>query len=253
MLRRFSIVLVACFSIACCFASAYPARGEDPKALPRSTPEAEGVSSAGIREYVVAADHDIHSMHSFMLVRHGKVDGEAWWKPQGPEKPHVLWSLSKSFTSTAVGLAIAEGKLSLDDHVLKFFPDDLPARRPSANVKSMRVSDLLRMSCGQQTEPPRNSDEPWSRTFLHHPVPFKPGRVMRDGLDLYYSSRSLTQNRPSAASSRKRNDPDRQQRVPNRQYRGGALMATRRAALQGKPPRFGNCACGCRDRPLFLF
>ena len=90
------------------------------------------------------------------------------------ESPHSLYSLSKSFTSTAVGLAIAEGKLSLDDEVLKFFPEDAPSN-PSANLKAMRVSDLLRMSTGHQTEPPRPDDQPWTRAFLAHPVPFKPG------------------------------------------------------------------------------
>ena len=75
-----------------------------------------------------------------------------WWAPYDAQSPHSLYSLSKSFTSTAVGLAIAEGKLSLDDEVLKFFPDDAPAD-PSSNLKSMRVSDLLRMSTGHQAEP----------------------------------------------------------------------------------------------------
>ena len=174
MLRRFSILFACCFSFTCFSTATNSARCDESKALPRSTPEAEGVSSAGIREYVEAADRDIHAMHSFMLVRHGKVIAEGWWKPEAAEKPHVLWSLSKSFTSTAVGLAIAEGKLSLDDQVIKFFPDDVPADA-GANLKAMRVSDLLRMSCGQQNEPPRKADEPWTRTFLHQPVPFKPG------------------------------------------------------------------------------
>ena len=113
-------------------------------------------------------------MHSFMLLRHGHVVAEGWWSPYDAEAPHSLYSLSKSFTSTAVGLAIAEGKLSLDDEVLKFFPEDAPAE-PSNNLKAMRVSDLLRMSTGQQTEPPRTPDQPWTKTFLAHPVPFKPG------------------------------------------------------------------------------
>ncbi len=90
-------------------------------------------------------------MHSFMLVRHGHVVAEAWWAPESAEKPHILWSLSKSFTSTAVGLAVAEGKLSVDDPVLKFFPDDAPAN-PSANLKAMRVRDLLTMNAGHQDE-----------------------------------------------------------------------------------------------------
>jgi CubicO group peptidase (beta-lactamase class C family) len=73
-----------------------------------------------------------------------------------------------------VGLAIAEGKLSLNDQVLKFFPDDAPAS-PSDNLQSMRVSDLLRMSTGHQSEPPRPDNQAWTRAFLAHPVPFKPG------------------------------------------------------------------------------
>jgi CubicO group peptidase (beta-lactamase class C family) len=145
-----------------------------PSSLPRSTPEAQGVSSAGVRAFVEAADRDLGGMHSFMLVRHGHVVAEGWWAPYDAASPHALYSLSKSFTSTAIGIAAAEGKLSVDDEVLKFFPDDAPAQ-PGDNLKAMRVSDLLRMSTGQQAEPPRRADEPWARTFLAHPVPFKPG------------------------------------------------------------------------------
>ena len=141
--------------------------------LPRSNPEAQGVSSSAVMSFIEAIDK-VDSMNSFMLVRHGRVVSEGWWSPYRAEARHSLYSLSKSFTSTAVGLAIAEGKLSLDDEVLKFFPDDAPSE-PSSNLKAMRISDLLRMSTGQQTEPPRTSDEPWTKTFLAHPVPFKPG------------------------------------------------------------------------------
>jgi CubicO group peptidase (beta-lactamase class C family) len=142
--------------------------------LPRSRPEAQGVSPSAVLSFVEAADKNIEAMNSFMLLRHGFVVAEGWWSPYEAESPHSLYSLSKSFASTAVGLAIAEGKLSLDDEVLKFFPEDAPPQ-PSANLKSMRVSDLLRMSTGQQTEPARTPDQPWTKTFLAQPVPFKPG------------------------------------------------------------------------------
>jgi CubicO group peptidase (beta-lactamase class C family) len=142
--------------------------------LPRSSPEAEGVSSADIRAFVQAADKQVDTMHSFMLVRHGHVVAEGWWKPEAADKPHVLWSLSKSFTSTAVGLAVAEGKLSVDDPVLKFFPDDAPAQ-PSENLQAMRVRDLLTMSTGQEKEALLTPSEPWVRSFLAQPVPSKPG------------------------------------------------------------------------------
>ena len=163
-MKALSVMVLVTFSSALCSAAE----------LPRSRPEAEGVSSAAVLSFVEAADKNIDSLHSFMLVRHGHVLAEGWWSPYSAEAPHSLFSLSKSFTSTAVGLAIAEGKLSLDDEVLKFFADEAPPE-PSSNLKAMRVSDLLRMSTGHQSEPPRTPNEPWAKTFLAHPVPFKPG------------------------------------------------------------------------------
>ncbi len=143
-------------------------------ALPRSTPEAQGVSSAGIQKFIEVADKEVNSMHSFMLVRHGHVIAEAWWSPENADKQHVLWSLSKSFTSTAVGMAIAEGKLNLDDPVLKFFPDDAP-EMPSENLKAMTVRDLLTMTAGHEVEAPLGFGGNWAKAFLAHSVPHKPG------------------------------------------------------------------------------
>ncbi|MFO1475516.1 MAG: serine hydrolase [Verrucomicrobiota bacterium] len=146
--------------------------------LPRGVPEEQGVSSQGILKFVEAADREVDSMNSFMLIRHGKVIAEGWWAPFSPEKRHMLYSLSKSFTSTAVGLAIAEGRLSLDDPILKFFPDDAPAE-PSENLKAMRVRDLLMMSTGHHADAVDGfsfrSGNKLTKQFLAMPVAHKPG------------------------------------------------------------------------------
>ncbi len=147
---------------------------EPTKALPRSSPEEQGISASAIDDFITAADQSIDSFHGFVLLRHGHVVAEAYWSPYDAATPHQLYSLSKSFTSTAVGLAIAEGKLSLNDEILKFFPDDAPAK-PSNNLKSMRVRDLMRMSTGHQTEPSVRNEKNWARAFLAHDVPHKPG------------------------------------------------------------------------------
>lgn len=153
--------------------------GETPSAsLPRSTPERQGIASAAILDFVATADQDIDSLHSFMLLRHGQVVAECWWKPYDAQTPHMFYSLSKSFTSTAVGIAIAEGKMSVDDEVLKAFADEAPPE-PSANLKAMRVRDLLRMQAGHQGEASffreDTGSDTWTRRFLAHPVTFKPG------------------------------------------------------------------------------
>jgi CubicO group peptidase (beta-lactamase class C family) len=175
--------MIAVWSAAL-FAVTCQAADDAAAALPRSRPEAQGISPSAILAFVdEVANRRIDSLHSFMLVRHGHVVAECWWSPYDAKTRHELYSLSKSFTSTAVGLAIADGKLSLDDPVLNFFPEDAP-EKPTDNLKAMRVHDLIRMSTGHQTEPrlfsaqgPRlaSSKQSWVKTFLAHPVPFKPG------------------------------------------------------------------------------
>ncbi|MFM8263936.1 MAG: serine hydrolase domain-containing protein [Pirellula sp.] len=146
--------------------------------LPRATPESQGVSSKAIADFIQAADEKVNSMHSLMILRHGKVIAEAWWAPEDADKPHVLWSLSKSFTSTAVGLAVQEGKLSIDDRVVGFFPEDLPAE-PVENLRNMKVKDLLTMSTGHADEPNVRQTQDWIKSFLAHPVPHAPGSFFR--------------------------------------------------------------------------
>ena len=141
--------------------------------LPRSTPEAEGIPSQAVVDFVEAADKNVNTFDSFMILRHGKVIAEGWWKPGPADKPHILNSVSKSFNSTAVGLAIHEHKLKLDDPVLKFFPADAPAD-PSDNLKAMTVRDLLTMSSGDAVEPSRDGG-PSVKQFLAQPVVYRPG------------------------------------------------------------------------------
>ncbi len=155
------------------FAAMPPAHAADVP-LPRSTPEAQGISSQAILDFVEAADKNVNTMHSFIIVRHGHVIAQGWWKPEAADKPHVLNSVSKSFNATAVALAIQEGKLKLDDPVLKFFPADAPAD-PSEYLKAMKVRDLLSMSGGHDTEPRSVGGGPSVKQFLASPVVHQPG------------------------------------------------------------------------------
>ena len=111
---------------------------------------------------------------------------------ESADKPHVLFSLSKSFTSTAVGLAVAEGKLSIDDLVIKFFPDETPAE-VSTNLKAMRVRDLLTMSTGHQDEVNLKSEVHWKKLFLNHPVPHKPGTHFKYNTPATYMLSAIVQ------------------------------------------------------------
>jgi len=146
--------------------------------LPRSTPEAEGVDSAAVLSLVGALEQRVDAVHSIMLLRHGRVVAEGWWAPYAPGDLHLMYSVSKSFTSTAVGLAVQEGRLSVDDKVLSFFPDLAPAN-PAAQMKNMRVRDLLRMTTGHEHDSAplmrARSDGAATRAFLETDVEHKPG------------------------------------------------------------------------------
>jgi CubicO group peptidase (beta-lactamase class C family) len=146
--------------------------------LQRTSPEQQGVASSAVLAFIEALDNQIHDIHGFVLLRHGNVIAEGWWSPYQPKVPHMLFSVSKSFTSTAVGLAVSEGYFSIDDPVISFFPDDLPSDM-SDNLAAMRVRHLLTMSTGHDAEtiPPmvRRPDLNWVKGFFDAPVVHEPG------------------------------------------------------------------------------
>ncbi|HWO11216.1 MAG TPA: serine hydrolase domain-containing protein, partial [Polyangiaceae bacterium] len=146
--------------------------------LPRSTPEAEGVSSQLILDFVSQLNEQVHEPHSMMLLRHGKVIAEGWWSPYTPGDMHNMYSVTKSFNSTAVGLAVSEGLLGVDDLVTSFFPE---YAAPAAAFQTMTVRHLLTMSTGHAADTiDRMRTEPngeWVRAFFGLGVESAPGSL----------------------------------------------------------------------------
>ena len=145
------------------------------KSLPRSTPEQEGVSSESIVNLIDAFEKKIEFVHSYMIVKNGKVISEGWWDPYGPNIPHELWSLSKSFTSTAIGFAVEEGLIQIHDFVKDYFPEKSP-ENPTWQLKQLRIKDLLTMSTGHTSEPRLGqSSDDWVKHFLESELKLRPG------------------------------------------------------------------------------
>ncbi|MCC7492080.1 MAG: serine hydrolase [Fimbriimonadaceae bacterium] len=146
--------------------------------LPAARPESAGLSSHAVEAFVAAAEERLDALHSLLIVRHGAVLAEGYWAPYEAATPHMLFSLSKSFTSTAAGLAIAEGRLALDDRLVDAFPEALPAT-VSDHLAAMRLRHLLSMSTGHSedtlTHLVRDTAGDWVRTFLSCPVTHPPG------------------------------------------------------------------------------
>lgn len=164
--------------------------------LPRATPESQGVESAGVLALIDALERNVDAVHSLMIVRHGQVVAEGWWGPYAPEDWHVLYSVTKSFTSTAVGFAVQEGLLDINDRLVDHFPELLPAE-VDGGMRAMRIRDLLTMTTGHQDDQMNHlrarADGQWSRAFLETKVEHKPGTHFRYNSAASYMLSALVQ------------------------------------------------------------
>jgi CubicO group peptidase (beta-lactamase class C family) len=113
-------------------------------------------------------------LHGFVILQHGNTIADGWWHPYRSDVRHQLFSLSKSFTSTAAGFAVSEGILSLDDHVISFFPDKVP-KDANDNLRAMKIRHLLSMSTGHESEPEIGDAKDWVKAFLSSPPTREPG------------------------------------------------------------------------------
>lgn len=144
--------------------------------LPRSTPEEHGVKSEGLMSFLHALEANAIEFHSFMLVRNGNVISEGWWSPYQKDLPHMLFSLSKSFTSTAIGFAVNEGLISVDDPVMNYCREDIKPSLDDA-FKKLKIKHLLTMSTGHKEEPilTLGYDKEWENIFFDVPLTYEPG------------------------------------------------------------------------------
>lgn len=117
----------------------------------KATPESCGISSRNIINFIEALcqGQENQETHSFLLLRHGKLVCEGYFDPYNNKTEHSLYSVSKSFTSTAIGLLVEEGKISVDDYIYTYFPELTESNINKENMK-IKIRDLLSMSFGQQ-------------------------------------------------------------------------------------------------------
>ena len=149
--------------------------------MEKATPESQGVSSSAIIGWIDACERELDALHGFVIVRHGRVIAEGSWAPYDTlNRTHMLYSHSKSFTSTAIGFLVDDGKLDLDARVLSFFPDKAPPT-PSANLRALRVRDLLTMNVGASFSDAERKDinGDWVKAFLANDIEKEPGTVFK--------------------------------------------------------------------------
>ena len=163
-MKKVAVLLAAAAMLLAC---------QNPSApLPRAKASAQ--MEQAFESYLKAVADTSMEMHSIMVLQHGKVLAE---KQFAPDTAHVMHSVSKTFTSTAVGFAISEGLLSLEDKIVDLFPDSVPDT-VSERLAQISVRNLLTMNSGHGKDPTnaiRSQDIDWIKAFMEWPIDYDPG------------------------------------------------------------------------------
>ncbi len=111
-----------------------------------ATPVSQGMDAAGLEK--AKAWLESHNSKSGVVIRHGRVVAEWYFGDANRQTKFAAYSTSKSLSSMATGLAIADGKLALDHTVGKYIPDASPESKRAVTVKQ-----LLSMTSGVHNNP----------------------------------------------------------------------------------------------------
>ncbi len=146
------------------------------KTLERAvSPESVGIHSQAIIDFLDCCEKEEVELHSFMLLRHGKVAAECWWKPFNAKTPHTMFSFSKSVTAAAIGFAIDEGLIALDSKVYELFPEHTLMIKKKWQ-DDLTVEHLLTMTSGKMTTILLNTEKVgWVQSYLRAPFKYRPG------------------------------------------------------------------------------
>lgn len=149
--------------------------------LPRALfPEDVGVSSKAILAFLKEMEESKIELHSFMVLRHGKVACECFRAPFEPGYKHQMWSVSKSFAATALGIAIGEDRLTLDTYILDIFPEYRPQKRDE-KLEKLTFRHLVSMTAGKSPPylSPKGENADWMQTYVNASWYNEPGEEFR--------------------------------------------------------------------------
>ncbi len=145
--------------------------------LPCAVPEYMGVPSKAIIKFIQRLEEYQIPMHSILIARYGRLITEAYYSPCDNHTLHRMFSVSKSFTSVAIGLMAEEGRLSLDDPIIQYFPDKLP-EKVHPWIARLTIRDMLKMqTCHSAATYKSHPERDWVESFFTTKPSHPPGTV----------------------------------------------------------------------------
>lgn len=167
--------------------------------LEYATPESQGIDSQAILDWINACERKFDGvnegrLHGFVIVRHGKIVAEGSWKPFDTlNETHMLYSHSKSFTSSAIGFLVDDGLLDLDERVIDIFKEEVP-ENISENLRQLRIRDLLTMNVGKKDHLVRGGGD-WIKDFLSRDFERCPGTGFKYDSDATYMLAAIVERK----------------------------------------------------------
>ena len=143
----------------------------------KNTPESTGISSASICHFLQRLADKKVPMHSILLLHKDQLIAEGYYKPYTVDTLHRMFSISKSFTSIAIGLLEEEGKLSISDHICDYFPEYV-SDKTHPWILEMTIRDMLMMrTCHAATTYKVNMQSDWVESFFTVPPTHPAGKL----------------------------------------------------------------------------
>lgn len=143
-------------------------------------PEVTGISASCIMDALREIDTRGISMHSFLFCKDNCLVAEGYYAPVKKNDLHRMFSVTKSFVSIAIGFLQEEGRLSLDDSIVKFFPEYVPNTSEAHPwLLATTIRDMLSMrSCHASTTYDKfSSKTDWVKSFFTVAPTHNPGTV----------------------------------------------------------------------------
>lgn len=152
-------------------------------ALDRTSPSSRGVDAAGLLAFIDATAEAGYEFHSLMVLSAGDVVAEGWWAPYAPERVHLLYSLSKTFTASCLGMLVDEGRIALDAPVVSYL-GYVDADSLDEKYQRLTIRHCLNMATGHETDAdrigagsPLPGPDPGVRAIFQEPPSAEPGSV----------------------------------------------------------------------------
>jgi CubicO group peptidase (beta-lactamase class C family) len=148
-----------------------------------STSEEQGFDSGKLAEELQALKEDNININSLLIIRNGYVILDAYFYPYESTIPHKLASVTKSFTTTLIGIAVDQGRMQLDKPMVSFFPNrtiaNLDTRKKSITVRNL-VSNMNGFESGclggdESTLNAMRSNPDWVQAALDRNMAQEPG------------------------------------------------------------------------------